>query len=242
MTSQECTTDDCGNRTSTYLCGRCVDDLAAWIGKVPALRAELFVTMARLDNVRPAGGGGGGKTEAPTAVNHGAMEVRQALAIWEGQDAQELAKDKLSGGFQSLLEELIKKAERIIDLPTQQIVYGPCQAPTQTGECEYELKAAPEKESITCRSCGTTHEVTEIIKSRTKRTRGNPLPPKEVREYLMRTTRTFVTKKDIENWVMHGHIKYVLDRVTTTTKPPRIYYPGDVLATHYRMKDKKRVA
>jgi hypothetical protein len=33
--SQECTTADCANHTSTYLCGQCVTDLQAWLDKVP---------------------------------------------------------------------------------------------------------------------------------------------------------------------------------------------------------------
>ena len=241
--SQECTTEDCRNMTSTYLCTQCVSDLQQWLDRVPDMREELFVTMARLDAIAPRNsGGGGGTTEAPAAVNHGAMDVRYALAVWEGQDARKLAEDKFAGGFLPLLQELLAKAERIIDLPTQKIVYGPCQADTDTGECEQQLKAEPEEEAITCPACGASHNVESIIQDRTKRTRGNPMPPKEVREYLMKTTRTYVTKKDIENWVMHGHIKYVLARVTTTAKPPRIYYPGDVLATHHKMKDRKRAA
>lgn len=241
--SQDCTTDDCQNQTSTFLCTRCVSDLQQWLDKVPEMREELFITMAKLDSIAPRNsGGGGGKAEAPSTVNHGAMDVRHALLIWEGQDARKLAADKFAGGFLPMLQDLIEKAERIIDLPIQKIVYGPCQSATDEGECDHQLKADPEAETITCPSCGAFHRVLSIIASRTKRTRGNPLPPREVREYLMKTTRTFVTKKDIENWVMLGHLKYVLDRVTTTAKAPKIYYPGDVLATHHRMKDRKRAA
>lgn len=241
--SLECTTEDCQNHTSTYLCKRCVEDLQAWIDKVPAMRAELFTTMAKLDAIAPrSSGGGGGKAEYPSPVNNGAMDLRHALLIWEGQDAKKLALDKFAGGFMPMLQDLIKKSERAIDLPMQKIVYGPCQAPTEFGECEQQLKAAPEAETITCRGCGTSHDVVDIIESRTKRTRGNPMSPTDAREYLYKKTKTFVTKKDIENWVMLGHLSYVLARVTTTAKPPRIYYPGDILSTHQRMKDRKRVA
>lgn len=241
--STECTTDDCRNQTSTYLCARCVEDLQAWLDKVPAMRSELFTTMAKLDAIAPrSGGGGGGKSEYPSPVNNGAMDLRHALLIWEGQDAKKLALDKFAGGFMPMLQDLIKKSERAIDLPMQKIVYGPCQAPTESGECQQQLKADPEAETITCRGCGTSHDVLAIIEVRTKRTRGNPMSPKEAREYLYKTTKTFVTKKDIENWVMLGRLSYVLARVTTTTKPPRIYYPGDILATHQRMQDRKRAA
>lgn len=239
-----CTTPECNRPTSVYLCGQCVSDLQAWIDRVPAMREELFITMAKLDAIAPRNseGSGGGKTESDLPVNDRAMDMRHALMLWEGQDAKSLAKDKYAGGFLAMLQDLLDKAEVIIDLPRQQIVYGPCQAETPDGECKRELKAEPEAETIDCPECGAFHRVASIIASRAKRSRGEPLPPKEVREFLMAETKTFVTKKNIENWVMLGHLKYVLARVTTTVKPPRIYYPGDVMTTHFRMKDRRNVS
>lgn len=238
-----CTTSDCNQPTDLYLCNQCVSDLQAWIDRVPAMREELFTTMARLDNVRPPNSeGGGGSTEAPLPLNEKAMDMRQALRLWQGQNAKELAKDKYAGGFLSMLQDMIDKAEKIIDLPNQWVIYGPCQAETPDGECERQLKAKPEADTIDCPECGAFHRVTSIIADRAKRSRGEPLPPKEVREFLMKQTKTFVTKKNIENWVMLGHLKYVLARVTTTVKPQRIYYPGDVMTTHFKMKDRRNVS
>ena len=82
MNSQECTTDDCRNMTSTYLCGQCVSDLQQWLDRIPILLVELRVTIARQDNVRPAGGGGSGSKPGSAAPitpvgpsNHGAFSM-----------------------------------------------------------------------------------------------------------------------------------------------------------------------
>jgi hypothetical protein len=239
--SLECTTEDCGNNTSTYLCSQCVTDLQAWLDKVPTMRAELFVTMAKLDAVAPrSSGGGGGSTENPAPVNHGAMDVRHALAVWEGQDAQKLALDKFAGGFLPMLQALIGEAERVIDLPTQTIVYGPCQAVTDAGECEHQLKADPEDEIITCPACGAVHRAIAIIASRARRARGNPMPPREAREFLQKEARVFILKKDFENWVQLGKLEPIL-KTDEAGKERKMYYPGDVLKVFQEMRERRRV-
>lgn len=238
----ECTSHECGNPSDLYLCVQCVRDLQAWIDKVPEIRAMLFTTMAKLDNVAPKRGeGANGMSKEPAGpVRDHAMDKRYALAMWQGLDAEQLAHDQHAGGFQGMLEAMIEDAHKIVDIPHETVVYGPCQADTPTGKCEADLKGDPESDTVTCGQCGTAHKVDEVIQSRTERMKGEPLPPKEVCEYVHRTAKAFVTRKDIKNWVQHGHLKYVLDRVTTTTRPTRAYYPGDVLKTYLRMNDRKR--
>ena len=239
--SLECTTEDCNNHTSTYLCGQCVTDLQAWLDKVPDLREELFVTMAKLDAVAPRNsGGGGGKTENPAPVNHGAMDIRHALAVWEGQDAAKLAHDKFAGGFLPLLKELIEAAEKAIDLPTHTVVYGPCQANTGEGECDQHLKADPEAETIICPACGAIHRAISLIESRARRARGNPMPPREAREFLQKEARVFILKKDFENWVQLGKLEPVL-KTDAAGKERKMYYPGDVLQVFQDMRERRRV-
>lgn len=237
-----CTTPDCETPTETYLCNQCVSDLQAWIDRVPDMREELFTTMARLDCVAPQNseGGGGGATEAPSPLNVGAMDMRHALLFWEGAKAERLANDKHAGGFLTMLQDLLDKAERIIDLPKQSIIYGPCLAMTEDGECERELKADPEATTIDCPDCGAFHRVKSILAARALRARGAPLPPREVREYLAKKVRVFIQKKDLENWVSRGDLRYVLDRVTTAINAQRIYYPGDVLEVFQDKEARKR--
>jgi hypothetical protein len=118
MTSQECTTEDCGNQTSTYLCGRCVDDLQAWIDKVPALLAELPVTIAKLDNVRPAGGGGcGSKPGSKAPINLDAVQLQQNLLSIHRTLARIHAENPNAAGIAWLIADWVTKAELMISGP-----------------------------------------------------------------------------------------------------------------------------
>lgn len=119
-----CTTEDCANETSTYLCGQCVRDLQAWLDRVTETRQMLFTTMAKLDNTGPKNseGGGGGSTGSAMPLREGAMDVRYALAIWEGRTAADLAHEEYAGGYVGELKRLIGKAEDLVDLPPEQPV------------------------------------------------------------------------------------------------------------------------
>lgn len=119
-----CTTADCGNETSTYLCGQCVSDLQQWLDKITPTRQMLFTTMAKLDNTGPKNseGGGGGSTGSAMPLREGAMDVRYALAIWLGHTAKDLARDPHAGGFLEEIKKLIDKAEKLVDLPPEEVI------------------------------------------------------------------------------------------------------------------------
>ena len=119
-----CTTEDCGNKASAYLCGQCTRDLQAWLDRVTVTRQMLFTTMAKLDNTGPKNseGGGGGSTGSAMPLREGAMDLRYALAIWEGREASDLAHDQYAGGFLGELKRLITRAEKLVDLPPEETV------------------------------------------------------------------------------------------------------------------------
>lgn len=117
--SQECTTEDCANQTHTYLCGRCVSDLQAWIDKVPVLIETLSVTIAKLDNVRPAGGGGGGhKPGSAAPINLDALQLQENLHS-VGSNAGAYASDPQAAGLAWLIQDWVTKAERMISGPDE---------------------------------------------------------------------------------------------------------------------------
>lgn len=119
-----CTTTDCGNETSTYLCGQCVSDLQQWLDRVTETRQMLFTTMAKLDNTGPKNseGGGGGSTGSAMPLREGAMDLRYALAIWLGHTAKDLARDPHAGGFLEEIKTLIDKAYELVDLPPEEVI------------------------------------------------------------------------------------------------------------------------
>lgn len=119
--SNECTTDDCRNQTHTYLCGRCVSDLQAWIDMVPALIVALNVTIAKLDNLRPAGGGGGGGGHKPGSdapINLDALQLQENLRS-VARKASSYAPDPHAAGMAWLIQDWVTKAERMVSGPDE---------------------------------------------------------------------------------------------------------------------------
>lgn len=119
----ECTTEDCRNMTSTYLCSRCVADLQAWLDKIPDLIEALYVTIAKLDNVRSAGGGGGGgsKPGSKAPINLDASELRANL-MTVGRDAKAYAHDERAAGLAWLIQDWATKAELMVSGPEAETI------------------------------------------------------------------------------------------------------------------------
>lgn len=118
--SHECTTSDCLNHTSTYLCTQCVRDLQAWLDKIPVLITELSVTIARLDKVRPpsAGLNTGGASGSSAPINLSAHQLQENLkTVWP--DAKEYAKDSRAAGLAWLIQEWVTKAELLVSGPEE---------------------------------------------------------------------------------------------------------------------------
>lgn len=118
--SHECTTSDCQNHTSTYLCTQCVRDLQAWLDKIPTLITELSVTIARLDNVRPpsAGLNTGGAPGSSAPINLSALQLQENLkTVW--MDAKEYAKDSRAAGLAWLIQEWVTKSELLVSGPEE---------------------------------------------------------------------------------------------------------------------------
>lgn len=198
----ECTTEECANHTSTYLCSQCVADLQAWLDKVPPLIEALYVTIAKLDNVRSAGGGGGSKPGSTLPLNVDASELRARLCS-VGPDAKAYALDERAAGLAWLIQEWVTTAELMV--------------------------SGPEPETI-------NHAA---LQDRVKEANGEPLPPKEALDYLRTKAKLTVKMYDFKNWVKHGHLSYVLDRVTTDEKARRIYYPGEVFRVAQQMRARR---
>lgn len=121
--SHECTTDGCLNHTDTYLCPQCVRDLQAWLDKVPTLIAALTVTIAKLDHVRPVGGGwnGGGKPGSAAPLNFDALQLQENLKS-VGTSAKDYAHDERASGLAWLIQDWVTKAELLVSGPEAEMV------------------------------------------------------------------------------------------------------------------------
>lgn len=116
--SHECTTDGCLNHTDTYLCDQCIRDLQAWLDKVPILVVALTVTIAKLDHVRPVGGGwnGGGKPGSAAPLNLDALQLQENLKS-VGTRAKDYAHDERAAGLAWLIQDWVTKAELLVSGP-----------------------------------------------------------------------------------------------------------------------------
>jgi hypothetical protein len=116
--SQECTTTDCQNHTSTYLCTSCVRDLQAWLDMIPDLIRALNVTIAMLDNTRPAGGGwnSGGEPGSAAPINLDALQIQENLKS-VGSDAKAYAQDSRAAGLAWIIQDWVTKAEMLVSGP-----------------------------------------------------------------------------------------------------------------------------
>ena len=131
--TQECTTDDCRNMTSTYLCSQCVSDLQQWLDRIPILLVELRVTIARQDHVRPAGGGGGGSKPGSAApINFDAWQISENLKT-VGKSAKVYAHAEDAAGMAWLIQDWVKKAEMLI--------LGPEETPINLTESRKKLES-----------------------------------------------------------------------------------------------------
>lgn len=118
----ECTTEDCGNHTSSYLCSQCVTDLQAWIDKTPVLIAALNVTIAKLDHVRSNGGGGGSaKPGSAAPLNLDALQLQTNLRTITPH-APDYARDDRAAGLAWLIQDWVTKAELLVSGPEEETI------------------------------------------------------------------------------------------------------------------------
>lgn len=237
--SQECTTADCRNMTSTYLCGQCVSDLQQWIDRIPDIMEELFVTMAKLDKTAPqrSEGGGGLSTGSASPLRFGPMELRAALRIWQHQSAAELAKDQFAGGFQPMLQDLIRSAESIIDNPPEIRVIATCDCGGKViakGPRPEPTDSNPDPaDQGACEVCGQRYEKSEhATRQRILDATPANLRTRDALKWIREKAGLSIQSTDVRNWAREGKLN--------PTNPSRAkdeyptYNVADILKVHYR--------
>lgn len=238
-----CGTEDCSRVTSLYLCTDCIIELDDLLEDIPVLVKFLRGPLHKTSVTRPPGGGGGGVAGSTPPISIDALLLREWL--WQLPNrAHATAMDDPNAGQVMFMARLwVNQARDLVWGPEDKRVYGPCGEPLEGHEpdvCTGQLTAHPDDVSVKCQDCGTVHHVSDILDSIRVKVRGQPMSPRGVREFLQRKARVIVSKFDFENWVKRGKLVYVLDRVTTTERPPKLYYPGDVLTVYEDMQAKMR--
>lgn len=234
-----CTTEGCFRDTSLYLCTECIIEFDELLKDVPVLIQMLDGAIDQTSVTRtPGSSGGGGHPGSKPAANIDAMMLKawlQQLPRRAHAAANDIPK---AGEWLYMARIWVPQARNHVWGPEDKRVYGRC----ETGPCMEPLTAGQDAVSIKCPTCKTVHNIPDLLDRLKRKARGNPMPPRETREFLQKEARVFILKKDFENWVQLGKLNYVLDRVTTDEKPRRIYYPGDVLKVFQDMRARKRIS
>ena len=244
-----------------YLCQEHARELGGLIREVPWLREQLFVTMAKLDNVRAtASPGGSSAPGSAMPMRDLAMDKRRALLMFEVSSVKEIVSSEFAGGIFGMLQDLIRDGLKIIDQPENRIVWGTCKTKVLeveevlphrdilgTSECGQLITARDDVRLTICPSCGSLLSKESFEREQEERAWAEdvapPMRPKEVCKFLREKLEVRITQKDIENWVKHGHLRGVLLHVPSDkVKPHKAYWPREVLATHQRMHARKRAA
>lgn len=241
-----CTTLDCHKITSLYLCTDCIIELDDLLKDVDVLRVYLVGPIRKTSVTRAPGasGSGGGVAGSTPAISLDAMLLQAWLGQLPGRAHAEAMENPEAGQTLFMARIWVGQARDLVWGPEELRVYGRCEEPIDGGDdptlCWGELTARPDDVSVKCPDCAEVHQVTDLEARLKVKVRGEPMTPRAVREYLQRRARVYVQKKDFENWVQLGRLRYVLDRVTTTLRPPRLYYPGEVLTVHEDMQARRR--
>ena len=203
--------------------------------------------MSKLDQTAPQNreGGGGLSNSHTLPISDRAMNKRQALLIWEGQDAEALAHDQYAGKFMPMLKKLLEEAERIIDNPSEIRVITTC-------DCGGAVTSADPKPEPTaqdpdpedwgeCRECHkhiarTEHGTRTRIEERVPQS----LKTKEALKWVRDNAGISIKSTDVRNWAREG--KLLRTNPEDEAERPA-YNVAEILAIHYRhAAANKRVA
>lgn len=187
----------CGESTSVYVCGRCVEAWRALLRKAVPLHTEMFDEVARISVKGKAGGASGG---SPEAVALGALEARAALAksiyrlytqvgakepVTAGQQlhvVQESPKDvdALYDDFSAMLDA-VEVCTAMVDVRETITTVGVC-------ECGAQVAAYPSQSFATCRVCGAREPVRVYSDRRRRsaltRVSGHKLTREQANDYI----------------------------------------------------------
>ncbi|WP_343317761.1 hypothetical protein AAFM46_10940 [Arthrobacter sp. TMP15] len=239
-----CTTPDCHRITSLYLCTDCIIELDDLLKDVDVLRVYLVGPLRRTSVTRaPGAGGAGGVAGSTPSISLDALLLQAWLGQLPARAHAEAMENPEAGQTLFMARLWVGQARDLVWGPEETRVYGECGRPLEGHEpevCTEQLVASPDDASVRCQECGEVYRVADLLAAISVKVRGEPMAPRAVREYLQAKAKVLVSVFDFKNWVKHGKLPHVLDRVTTTERAPKLYYPGDVLTVYEDMQAKRR--
>ena len=257
----------CGGTTADgiYLDDPCEKELWDLLGRIPETLADARDTIARQERKgKMAGASPGGHSDG---LNVSALDdvlaLKDLIRSWAqmlleeaqegaGEDPldylrarlREITQHDWAGEMLAELTEAHRKVASLVDTRREVIILRKCQTLLEDGtHCQAELRLCDKDDQwAKCHNCGSWFAVEAVRREMARKAKGEPMRAADVRRYLSRVAGQHIQKKDMENWVQIGRLGYVLDRVETSARPRRAYFPGDVLHLHMEMRMRRRPA
>ena len=251
----------CGGTTADgiYLDDPCEQALWDLLGQIPDTLNDAQDTIARLERKgQTTGGSSNGHNDGISieALDH-VITLKKLLESWaqmlleETQEAvsedparylranlREIVRHDWAGDMLTELTEAHRTVQNLVDTRREVIILRRCGTLLEDGtHCQTQLRLRDKEDQwVKCQSCGSWFAVEAVRREMARKAKGEPMRAADVRRYLARVAGQHIQKKDMENWVQIGRLGYVLERVETSARPRRAYFPGDVLHLHLEMR------
>ena len=251
----------CGGTTADgiYLDDPCEQALWDLLGQIPDTLTDAQDTIARLER---KGQNTGSTTRGHNdglsidALDH-VIALKKLLESWaqmlleETQEAvsedparylranlREIVRHDWAGDMLTELTEAHRTVQNLVDTRREVIILRRCGTLLEDGtHCQTQLRLRDKDDQwVKCHNCGSWFAVEAVRREMARKAKGEPMRAADVRRYLARVAGQHIQKKDMENWVQIGRLGYVLERVETSARPRRAYFPGDVLHLHLEMR------
>ena len=256
-----CTAHHCDTPTADgiYVCDPHEGSLFTLLGQIPDTLADAQDTIARLERKgQTTGGSASGHSDGLSidALDH-VITLKKLLESWaqmlleETQEAvsedpahylranlRQITQHDWAGDMLTELTEAHRTVQNLVDTRREVIILRRCGTLLEDGtHCQAQLRLRDKDDQwVKCHNCGSWFAVEAVRREMARKAKGEPMRAADVRRYLARVAGQHIQKKDMENWVQIGRLGYVLERVETSARPRRAYFPGDVLHLHLEMR------
>ena len=256
-----CTVPRCDTPTADgiYVCDPHEGSLFTLLGQIPDTLADAQDTIARLERKgQTTGGSASGHSDGLSieALDH-VITLKKLLESWaqmlheETQEhasedparylranLREIVRHDWAGDMLTELTEAHRTVQNLVDTRREVIILRRCGTLLEDGtHCQTQLRLRDKDDQwVKCHNCGSWFAVEAVRREMARKAKGEPMRAAEVRRYLYHVAGQHIQKKDMENWVQNGRLGYVLERVETSARPRRAYFPGDVLHLHLEMR------
>lgn len=223
-------------QTQGLLCHGCTSTLEYELGDVPAVVAELEITLSRQSRV--GSGGKGGLASEKTPIHSGAMlaadYLQNTLTTWardvSGEtfvpgvgvppshaaamfllmSVNDIRKHPAVAELVDEVCESVRQARRCVDRPADRQFVGPCGAEVEGVTCTEDLYARPGAAWVRCRVCSTEHDVADRRAWLLDQAKDRLFTVREAAQMMGDVGGIRVTEASIRGYLHRGRIGYRL--------------------------------